>query len=84
LIENALKHNELTPQYPLELQIFEQEGRIWVQNSIRLKNLDADSEGYGTQLIANVYDFYQVKGFEIQVDESVYTVILPSIKSDIQ
>ncbi len=82
LIENAIKHNELNKEKPLSIAIFEREGKIYVRNTIFLKNPDVDSAGYGTQLIANVYDFYQVQGFEIEQNEIYYEVCLPLMQAE--
>lgn len=84
LIENAIKHNELSKMHPLTIVITEMDGRIVVKNSVLLKNSDMDSAGYGTHMIAHVYDFYHVQGFEIQQTESHFTVYLPPIPIDSQ
>jgi hypothetical protein len=84
LIENAIKHNELRKEQPLSITIFQEADRVVVRNSVLLKNPDMDSAGYGTQMIAHVYDFYQVQGFEIQHHEGDFTVYLPLIHIDSQ
>lgn len=84
LIENAIKHNELSKMQPLTIVITEMDGRIVVKNSVLLKNSDMDSAGYGTHMIAHVYDFYHVQGFEIQQTETHFTVYLPPIPIDSQ
>ncbi|WP_081918443.1 sensor histidine kinase [Sphingobacterium sp. ML3W] len=84
LIENAIKHNELSKMQPLTIVITEMGGRIAVKNSVLLKKSDMDSAGYGTHMIAHVYDFYHVQGFEIQQTETHFTVYLPPIPIDSQ
>ena len=84
LIENAIKHNELNKEKPLSISIIETEGQLVVRNTVMLKNPDMDSAGYGTQMIAHVYDFYQVQGFEIQDNERDFIVYLPFIHIDSQ
>ena len=37
LLENAIKHNELTRQYPLLIHIYVEKDRIVVKNNLRLK-----------------------------------------------
>ncbi len=82
LIENAIKHNELRKEQPLSIAIEEQEGRLVVRNTVLFKNPDMDAAGYGTKMIAHVYDFYQVQGFEIQHHDADFTVYLPFIHID--
>ncbi|MNL11282.1 Sensor histidine kinase YehU [compost metagenome] len=84
LIENAIKHNELNKEKPLSISIIETQGQLVVRNTMLLKNPDIDSAGYGTQMIAHVYDFYQVQGFEIQHNETDFIVYLPFIHIDSQ
>ncbi|MEN5233685.1 sensor histidine kinase [Sphingobacterium faecium] len=84
LIENAIKHNELNKEKPLSISIIETEGQLVVRNTVLLKNPDIDSAGYGTQMIAHVYDFYEVQGFEIQHNETDFIVYLPFIYIDSQ
>ncbi|MGJ1321813.1 sensor histidine kinase [Sphingobacterium faecium] len=84
LIENAIKHNELNKEKPLSISIIETHGQLVVRNTVLLKNPDVDSAGYGTQVIAHVYDFYHVQGFEIQYTEAYFIVYLPFIHIDSQ
>lgn len=84
LIENAIKHNELHKEQPLSIEILEEQNRLVVRNNVLLKKPDIDSAGYGTQMIAHVYDFYHVQGFEIQHHETDFSVFLPFIPIDSQ
>jgi LytS/YehU family sensor histidine kinase len=38
LIENAVKHNEISQEHPLKLSLFQQDQYIYVQNNIQLKD----------------------------------------------
>lgn len=82
LIENAIKHNELRKEQPLSITIAEKEGRLVIRNSVLFKNPDMDAAGYGTKMVAHVYEFYQVQGFEIQHHDADFTVYLPFIHID--
>lgn len=79
LLENAIKHNEISAENPLSIRIYQQDQRIVVSNDLRLRLSGDESNGYGTQFLANIYDYYQVSGFEITEDKSSFKVFLPII-----
>ncbi|QQT25519.1 sensor histidine kinase [Sphingobacterium spiritivorum] len=79
LLENAIKHNEISSENPLSIWIYQQDQRIVVSNELRLRLSGDESNGYGTQFLANIYDYYQISGFEIVEDKSSFKVFLPII-----
>jgi sensor histidine kinase YesM len=68
LLENALKHNELTQQSPLVVNIFCSEGRIVVSNTLKKKNLNVTSTNHGLANLAERYSL--LSGDEIIINEN--------------
>lgn len=68
LLENAIKHNELTQQSPLVVNIFCSEGRIVVSNTLKKKNLNVTSTHHGLANLAERYSL--LSGDEIIINEN--------------
>lgn len=81
LVENAIKHNEITLENPLTIEIFTNEDGVIIRNSKRLRNGNVESEGYGSKIIDQTYQHYKVKGYEIEESETHYIVFLPFINN---
>lgn len=79
LVENAIKHNELTTENPLSIHISGNDKGIIVENSKCLRKGLVDSEGYGTQILEKIYNYYKIEGYLVEEDELVYKVYLPFI-----
>ena len=57
LVENALKHNEVSKAHPLRIEIYLENGYLVVRNNLQPKNTLPDSTGVG---LANIQARYQV------------------------
>jgi two-component system LytT family sensor kinase len=68
LLENALKHNELTQQSPLVINIFCSEDRIVVSNTLKKKNLNVTSTHHGLANLAERYSL--LSGDEVIISEN--------------
>ena len=79
LVENAVKHNIITPSCPLVIQIFTDEGALCVSNNVNPRNDVESSNGIGLNNLNEKYRFLANKGIDISVNESVYVVKLPVI-----
>ena len=82
LIENAIKHNEISEENPLSISLYDSATHIVVENSLhRKKVLPADSAGLGLENIKRRYDF--LASDEVKVEESAksFKVSLPLIKN---
>jgi two-component system, LytTR family, sensor kinase len=78
LIENAIKHNEISNEHDLRIKIYiEDEVSLVVENTLR-KKIDAEpSTGIGLQNIRNRYQFLFGKDIQIIEDDSRFRVVLP-------
>jgi two-component system LytT family sensor kinase len=67
LLENAIKHNEVTIESPLYIRVVQEEAHIKVSNNIQLKRHKDASTGVG---LSNLMDRYQLwSGDEVLVRE---------------
>ena len=68
LLENAIKHNALTQEAPLIINIENKEGKVIVSNNIKAKSSTEVSTGLG---LTNLSERYKIlSGDEILIDES--------------
>ncbi|RRB18440.1 hypothetical protein EHT87_05630 [Larkinella knui] len=78
LVENAVKHNIILSDQPLQIRILTTEnGRLTVSNNLQLKNIRATSNGVGLANIATKYQLLGHGGMEIQNTENQFSVTLP-------
>ncbi len=81
LVENAIKHNEISEEHPLTIRIFQRDKRIMVENTIQRKSiLPQDSPGLGLENIRNRYEFLSNKKVEVNEDQGMFRVALPIIR----
>jgi sensor histidine kinase YesM len=83
LIENAIKHNEISEENPLTIRIYEEAGFIVVENNLqRKKVLDEESGGLGLENICKRYEFLSDKKVEVSELNSKFRVAIPILASD--
>ena len=79
LVENALKHNEVSKAYPLSIWVFLEQDYIVVKNNLQKKNNVADSTGVGLENIKSRYKFLSDKEVIIKQDNDFFIVKIPII-----
>ena len=77
LIENATKHNAVTPDKPLKINIVSAEDSICVSNVMIPKVTKAQSAGVGHKYLTKLYFDLSGKEIEIKEDNEIYSVTLP-------
>ncbi len=92
LVENAVKHNVISTQKPLTIDVLTQRGRVIVQNNLQRKNqfglsdldsdLDNDSTGLGLTNIRNRYQLLANQPIDVIVTTQSFVVSLPILKSE--
>jgi LytS/YehU family sensor histidine kinase len=81
LVENAIKHNEISEEHPLTIRIFQHDQHIVVENTIQRKSiLPQDSPGLGLENIRNRYEFLSNNKVEVHEDQGRFRVALPIIQ----
>lgn len=79
LIENAIKHNVVSLQRPLQIRLYEDGEYIALENVLQPKKGDVNSTGVGLKNISSRYDHLLEKQIIICSDESTFSVELPLI-----
>ena len=77
LIENATKHNAVSTEKPLRIEITADEGNIHVRNNIVPKVTKSASTGLGQKYIRQLYMDLSGKSITIGQTENDYCVTLP-------
>ncbi|MFN8165803.1 MAG: two-component regulator propeller domain-containing protein [Bacteroidia bacterium] len=80
LAENAIKHNAVSRETPLKIDLFISAGRIVMSNNINPKINKETSEGVGLQNIINRYKLLTREAVNIDINENRFIVSLPIIK----
>ncbi len=81
LIENAIKHNEISGEYPLKIDLYEEGEFIVVENSLHRKNrLPEVMPGLGLDNIRKRYEFLSEIKVEVSDQDGKFKVKLPCIK----
>ncbi len=81
LVENAIKHNEISKANPLKLVIaITDEHQLIVENNLQPKKVLENSSKTGLQNLAGRYEYLTGKKVEITKNDNYFRVILPLIK----
>jgi two-component system, LytTR family, sensor kinase len=82
LVENAVKHNEISVAKPLRLRIWLQEGeRLVVANNLQKRNITVPSAGIGLGNIIARYRLLNHPYVEVRETEEEFAVTIPLIKT---
>jgi LytS/YehU family sensor histidine kinase len=79
LFENAIKHNVISVEKPLTIELFRENGTLIVRNNLQKKNQVMDSTGVGLQNIQNRYRMLTDKEVGLIASQQYFTVALPII-----
>ncbi|MCT4614198.1 MAG: histidine kinase [Marinifilaceae bacterium] len=80
LIENAIKHNIITQDKVLEIKVYSESGKIFIENNYQPRTDMIASSGTGLKNIQDIYKALSIEGFEIYNDKNIYRVCLPIIQ----
>jgi len=81
LLENAIKHNVVSQENPLFVEMKIKDGFIWIENKLQLKSvLGESSPGMGLNNIRNRYAFLSNKEVIVAEREGKFAVGLPIIE----
>ncbi len=82
LVENAVKHNVVSKNKPLKINIFTEDDQLLiVQNNLQRKEVnDLESTNLGLTNISQRYEFLSHKLIIIEKNDQYFTVKLPIIK----
>ncbi len=77
LIENAIKHNAVSKETPLKINIYIENDKLIIKNNINPKITREPGTGTGLQNIVKRYNLLSSENVSVQNDEINFTVILP-------
>ena len=80
VIENAIKHNEVSSELPLNVIIVSNEDSIEVKNNLQLRSNVEETTKTGLNNIRQRYKFYTNRSVEIIQDENNFTVKMPLLQ----
>ena len=79
LLENAVKHNQVTPSRKLYISIFEKDGNLIIKNNVQPKKVVKASSGVGLQNIRQRYYLLTDRPVEIIEDAREFQVSIPML-----
>ncbi len=79
LFENAMKHNIISSEQPLHVELWVENGRLIVRNNLQRKKQAIASTHIGLQNIRNRYAFFSSQEVDIMETRQYFTVSLPLI-----
>lgn len=78
LVENAIKHNQITKDNPLFIEIIIHDDVIIVSNNYTpRKNKDRDSHYLGLSYLRNIYKHHHVDSFKAEIVSAKFRCVLP-------
>jgi hypothetical protein len=81
LMENAIKHNIVSIDKPLKIEVFAKNGTLVVNNNLQKKNQISESTGIGLENIRNRYSLLGNKTVDVQEANGNFTVSIPLIEN---
>jgi len=84
LVENAVKHNEISESYPLWISIRKNHDYLEVENGVQPKKVGEDSTQIGLKNIIQQFAFFSERPIEIIPSEKSFLVRVPILKSSVK
>ncbi|MGG9962955.1 sensor histidine kinase [Ferruginibacter sp. SUN106] len=79
LMENAIKHNIVSSDKPLHIDVFTENGSLVISNNLQMKNQVNESTGIGLENIRNRYKLLSDAPVKVTENETNFTVSIPLI-----
>lgn len=80
LVENTLKHNIITREDPLRVEVFIENDWLYVRNNFQPKNSRRDSTGIGQKNLAKRLSYMSLPSPEFYQDGDFYIAKIPLLK----
>jgi sensor histidine kinase YesM len=81
LVENALKHNKVSTEKVLNINIFVADDYIWVENNFQPVDKSSAGEGFGLNSLYKRHEWLGLPPVKIHQSEDYFKVSIPLIKS---
>jgi two-component system LytT family sensor kinase len=82
LLENAIKHNNFTPEEPLKVVICQSGDRLVISNNIQKKNIKVMSTNYGLANLAERYRLWSGDEIIIEEGQDVFSVSIKLLANE--
>ena len=82
VVENVIKHNKLSPEFPLKIELFTEDNKLVVKNNLQPKKQEMASSKTGLNNIKKRFEFLSDKEVDVLNIESHFIVKLPFIQLD--
>ncbi len=83
LLENAVKHNTVTPNKPLKINIYEEDGNLVIANNLQEKTVLKKGSGVGLQNIKQRYALLTYKQPAIEKNKQEFKVKIPMLTKQV-
>ncbi len=83
LLENAVKHNMVTPSKPLHIKIYEYRDNLVIENNLQPKQIVKKSSGVGLSNIKQRYDLLTNRKVHINKEADSFAVAIPMLTKQI-
>lgn len=80
LVENAVKHNEVSEAFPLQVKIHRNGSYLEVENSLRIKKVGEDSKNTGLKNIIQQFSYFTDNQVEVSDNDGRFIVRIPILK----
>lgn len=77
LVENAIKHNIISKEKPLIIDIYLKNNNIVISNNLQKRDQEQASTRFGLKNIIDRYTFLSDRNIEISENDSTFTVSIP-------
>ncbi|MBZ0327288.1 MAG: 2TM domain-containing protein [Altibacter sp.] len=82
LLENAVKHNQVTPSKKLHISITEENGNLVIKNNVQPKQVLKESSGVGLRNIRQRYYILTNRPVTIQQNEKEFSIAIPMLTKE--
>jgi len=80
LIENAIKHNVISDEFPLFIDLFEEDGYFIARNNLQKKKVIRKQRAVGLENLISRYEFLSDKKVRVEETNNHFLVKLPVIQ----
>jgi sensor histidine kinase YesM len=82
LLENVVKHNEISEEHPMRINVKEKDSYIFVTNRLHLKEKNSEMSGIGLENIKPRYSILTDRTVQIDHTDKEFVVGLPILQID--
>jgi sensor histidine kinase YesM len=81
MVENAVKHNEVSEAFPLQIIIRRNTDYLEVENTLQLKQVGDDSKNTGLRNITQQFAYFTDRQIEIHNSDGKFMVCIPILRA---